>query len=171
MANSFQNEIPKARVNITLDVESNGAKTQKELPMKLLAMGDFSHGQAQEPLADRERIDINKNNFNEIMSALSPTVALQVNNKINPNQSTLNCHLSFQSIKDFAPEKIVERVPVLNKLLAMRHLLKDLKANVLDNQSFRKQLESILKDRDQTQSLTGELEQLMVETKLEGRDE
>lgn len=161
MANSFQNEIPKARVNITLDLDPNGAKVKQELPMKMLAMGDFSNGQSQEPLVDRRRIDLNKNNFNEVLSSLSPKVSIQVKNKINSEQDELQCDLTFKEIKDFSPEKIVEKVPALNKLLAMRHLLKDLKASVLDNQSFRKKLESILNDEQQTKSLTSELKQLM----------
>jgi len=129
--------------------------------MKMLAMGDFSNGQSQEPLVDRRRIDLNKNNFNEVLSSLSPKVSIQVKNKINSEQDELQCDLTFKEIKDFSPEKIVEKVPALNKLLAMRHLLKDLKASVLDNQSFRKKLESILNDEQQTKSLTSELKQLM----------
>lgn len=161
MAQSFQEEIPKARVNITLDVDTNGAKVKKELPMKLLALGDFSQGQAQEPLIDRKRVNLNKNNFSEVMSSFSPQLSLQVTNKINPSLNGLKCDLTFKSLKDFSPEKVVEQVPALNKLLAMRHLLKDLKASVLDNQSFRKKLESILKDESQTKSLGNELKQIM----------
>ena len=161
MANSFQNEIPKARVNITLDLDPNGAQVKKELPMKMLAMGDFSNGQAELPLADRQRVDLNKHNFNEVLSSLSPKLSIQIPNKINTEQDDIKCDLTFKELKDFSPEKIVERVPALNKLLAMRHLLKDLKASVLDNQSFRKKLESILNDEDQARSLSSELKQLM----------
>jgi type VI secretion system protein ImpB len=161
MADSFQNEIPKARVNITLDLDPNGAQVKQELPMKMLAMGDFSNGQAEDQLVDRRRIDLNKNNFNEVLSSLSPKLSIQVPNKITPNEDEINCNLTFKELKDFAPENIVEQVPALNKLLAMRHVLKDLKANVLDNQSFRKKLENILNDKQQTKSLSSELKQLM----------
>ncbi len=162
MANSFQNEIPKARVNITLDLDPNGAQVKQELPMKMLAMGDFSNGQAEELLGDRRRVDLNKNNFNEVLASLSPKLSIQVPNKINTEQDDLKCDLTFKELKDFAPEKIVEKVPALNKLLAMRHLLKDLKASVLDNQSFRKKLENILNDKQQTKSLSNELKQRIV---------
>jgi type VI secretion system protein ImpB len=167
MANSFQEEIPKARVNITLDVDTNGAQVKKELPMKLLALGDFSYGQAQGALSDRQRVNLNKNNFNEVLSSLSPKVSINVQNKINPTESDLKCDLTFKSLKDFSPERVVEQVPALNKLLAMRHLLKDLKASVLDNQSFRKKLEAILKDENETKSLGNELKQIMASSHRE----
>ena len=161
MGSSFQDEIPKARVNITLDIDTNGAQVKKELPMKLLALGDFSHGQANGALAERKRLSINKHNRDEVMSSLSPKLSLQVKNKIFPNQDEMSCHLRFNKIKDFSPEQVVRQIPELSKLLAMRHLLKDLKANVLDNQSFRKKLEMILNDENQTQSLRSELKQIM----------
>ena len=95
------------------------------------------------------------------MSSLAPTVKINVENKINPQDDDLSCELTFKSIKDFSPEKIVESVPTLNKLISMRNLLKDLKANVLDNQSFRKKLEMILQDEQQTKTLSQELKLLM----------
>ena len=160
MADSYQNEIPKARVNITLDLDTQGAQEKKELPMKLLAMGDFSQGQSTDPIADRKRVGITKINFNEVMSSFSPTVDIEVDNKIDPSKEPISCHLKFDEIKDFSPDKIVESVPELNKLLAMRHLLKDLKANIVDNHTFRKKLEAIFKDQDKSQSLVDELNRL-----------
>jgi type VI secretion system protein ImpB len=49
MAESFQNEVPKARVNIKLDLHTGGAQKKVELPLKLLVMGDYSNGQKQSP--------------------------------------------------------------------------------------------------------------------------
>ena len=72
MAKSFQKEIPKARVNITLDLETGGAKKKKELPLKVLALGDFSRGKTTGPVAERERIDINKNNFDNVGLTQNP---------------------------------------------------------------------------------------------------
>ena len=67
MQDSFQNEIPKARVNITLDVETSEGRKKKELPLKLLVMGDFSNGQTQGPIGQRERIGISRNNFDQVL--------------------------------------------------------------------------------------------------------
>ncbi|EKT64905.1 type VI secretion system contractile sheath small subunit, partial [Providencia alcalifaciens] len=39
MSDSFQNEVPKARVNIKLELHTGGAQKKMELPLKLLAVG------------------------------------------------------------------------------------------------------------------------------------
>ena len=55
-----------------------------------------------------------------------------------------NIQLTFQSMKDFTPEQVAAQIPQLKAMLAMRNLLRDLKANLLDNQTFRKELEKSL---------------------------
>ncbi|KKC62813.1 type VI secretion protein, partial [Citrobacter amalonaticus] len=35
MADSFQNEVPKARINLKLDLHTGGASKKTELPLKL----------------------------------------------------------------------------------------------------------------------------------------
>lgn len=48
---SFQSEIPKARINLKLDLHTGGASKKTELPLKLLVAGDFSNGQESAPLS------------------------------------------------------------------------------------------------------------------------
>lgn len=60
MGNSFQNEVPKSRVNLQLDLHTGGAGKKSELPLKLLAVGDFSNGKEQRSLSERNKININK---------------------------------------------------------------------------------------------------------------
>ena len=57
-----------------------------------------------------------------------------------------NIRLTFRNMKDFTPEQVARQIPQLTAKLAMRNLLRDLKANLLDNQTFRKALEKILLD-------------------------
>lgn len=159
MANSYQNEIPKARVNITLDVETQGGLQKKELPMKLLVMGDFSNGQSTDALADRKPVKIDKNNFEQVMSSHAPTAKFTVPNRLGHGGEEIACELTFNQMNDFSPERVAEAVPALNRLLAMRNLLKDLKASVLDNQTFRKELEKVLQDQQKTAALGEELSQ------------
>lgn len=163
MSKSYQNEIPKARVNIALDVETNGASERQELPLKLLAVGDYSAGKNTETVQNRERISINKNNFDSVMKDLSPEVNTSVENTLDENGGDLGVNLQFKSIKDFHPESIAKQVPELQKLVAMRNLLKDIKSNLLDNVQFRRELENILKDNPSLQGLKDELEQLTTE--------
>lgn len=161
MPDSFQNEIPKARVNITLDVETGEGRKKKELPLKLLVMGDFSNGKTQGPLAERERIDINKNNFDKVINEIAPELSFAVPNKIKNNGEELGVHLTMDSMRKFHPEEIIKQVPELSNLLAMRNLLKDLKANILDNATFRRELEKIMKNEAELKKLREQLSLLI----------
>ena len=152
---SFQNEIPKSRINITLEVETGGVRKKKELPLKLLVLGNFSNHSSQQPIAYRERISVTKADIDSVIQTLSPQ--LQYNISRTDQQAEHTIQLQFKSLKDFHPENITRQVPALKKLLAMRNLLKELKANVIDNQNFRKELENIIKNPEEFHQLQTEL--------------
>jgi len=160
MSESFQNEIPRARVNIKLDLLTGGARKKIELPLKLLSVGDFSNGRAEGPLSEREKINVNKNNFNSVLADLNPQVSLTVKNTLANDGSEENVKLSFKNMKDFEPEAIARQIPQLRAMLSMRNLLRDLKSNLLDNVTFRKELEAILKDPMLSDELRSELNAL-----------
>ncbi|MDR0806465.1 MAG: type VI secretion system contractile sheath small subunit [Enterobacteriaceae bacterium] len=160
MADSFQNEVPKARVNIKLDLHTGGAQKKVELPLKLVVMGDYSNGQEQRPLSEREKVNINKNNFNSVLTEFSPSLKLTVENTLAADGSDENVNLSFNEMKDFEPEQIARQIPQLRAMLAMRNLLRDLKSNLLDNVTFRKELQNILKDPSLSETLRRELNAL-----------
>jgi type VI secretion system protein ImpB len=160
MSNSFQNEIPKARINLKLALHTGGAQKKTELPLKLLVAGDFSHGQETAPLSEREKVNINKNNFNSVLQDFSPTLNLAVENTLAGDGSEENVRLTFQDMKDFTPEQVARQIPQLKAMLAMRSLLRDLKSNLLDNQTFRKELEKILRDPALSNELRSELSAL-----------
>ena len=156
MADSFQNEVPPARVNIKLDLHTGNTKKKVELPLKLLAVGDYSNGKEQRPLSERSRINIDKNNFNGVMAELAPEVNFTVENTIAAEGSEERIRLSFSDIKDFEPEQVARNIPQLRALIAMRNLLRDLKSNLLANATFTKELEAILKDPALSQELRDE---------------
>lgn len=160
MSNSYQSEIPKARVNIQLSVHTGGAQKKVELPLKLMVVGDYSNGAEQRPLSEREKINVNKNNFDSVMAEFAPSVNLAVENTLAGDGSEENVSLSFTQMKDFEPEQVVRQIPQLKAMLAMRNLLRDLKANLLDNQAFRKELEKILIDPALSAELRSELSAL-----------
>lgn len=161
MADSFQSEIPKARINIKLDLHTGGAQKKVELPLKLLTVGDFSNGKATGALSERTKINIDKNNFNSVLADLNPQVNLTVKNTLSNDGSEENVQLAFQSMKDFEPEQIARKIPQLRAMLSMRNLLRDLKSNLLDNVTFRKELEKILKDPALSDELRKELNNLV----------
>lgn len=157
MANSFQNEIPKARVNIKLDLHTGNGQKKVELPLKLLVTGDFSNGLEQRPLSEREKVDINKNNFNSVLEKFNPSVNIAVQNTLAGDNSEENIRLTFKDIKDFEPEQVARQIPQMKALLAMRSLLRDLKSNLLDNSTFRKELQTILRDPALSNELRDEI--------------
>ncbi|EMH4165146.1 type VI secretion system contractile sheath small subunit [Pluralibacter gergoviae] len=160
MADSFQSEVPKARINLKLDLHTGGAGKKTELPLKLLVTGDFSNGQEKAPLSEREKQNINKNNFDAVLAEYAPQVKLAVKNTLAGDGSEENVDLTFRSMNDFTPEQVARQIPQLKAMLAMRSLLRDLKANLLDNQAFRKELEKILLDPALSAELRGELSAL-----------
>ncbi|MDM4095755.1 type VI secretion system contractile sheath small subunit [Klebsiella oxytoca] len=157
MGNSFQNEVPKSRVNLQLDLHTGGAGKKSELPLKLLAVGDFSNGKEQRSLSERNKININKNNFDSVMAELLPTVDLLVESTLSGEARIEDIKLNFGSVKDFEPEQVARNIPSLRALISMRNLLRDLKANLLDNVEFRRELEKIMKDPAMSSELRAEL--------------
>ena len=127
MADSFQNEVPKARINLKLDLHTGGASKKTELPLKLLVAGDFSNGQESAPLSERKKVNLNKNNFDSVLSEYSPKVSLTVKNTLADDGSEDNISLTFRSMKDFTPEQVSRQIPQLKAMLSMRNLLRDLK--------------------------------------------
>jgi type VI secretion system protein ImpB len=160
MAESFQNEVPKARVNIKLDLHTGGAQKKVELPLKLLVMGDYSNGQSALPLAEREKVSINKNNFDSVLADLNPKAKLTVENTLAGDGSELPIDLDFKSMDDFKPDVVAGKIPELRALMAARNLLRDLKSNLLDNAAFRRELEKILKDPMLSDRLRADLQKI-----------
>lgn len=153
MASSLNHEIPKARINIALDVITEGARKKKELPLKLLVIGDFSAGKTHGTVTERTRININKNNFSEVMKEVGPQLEFSVINKIYPQTEWLPVRLQLDSLSSFQPEFIAAQVPMLQTLMAMRNLLKELKSTLVDNHSLKQILGEIAKDKNQLKRL------------------
>jgi len=157
---SFQNEIPPARVNIQLSVDKGGAKKKVELPMKMLVMGDFTRKEDKTRISERERININKNNFGQVMESMDLGMEASVDNKLNPDGGALKVDLKFKDMNSFKPVEVAKQVPSLTNMMAARNLIKDLGSNLLDNREFRKRMEGILKDKTAMEGLKEELEKI-----------
>ena len=168
MAGSFQNEIPAARINLKLDVGKGDAKKKTELPLKMLVLGDFSMKNKGDRVVEREKISINKNNFEQVMESLDLNVKYNVENKLT-GEGDIGVDLNIKNLDSFKPENVAKNVPELSRLLAARNLLKDLKSNLLDNREFRLRLEEILKNPDSAKSLQEELLKI-VPSEVEGEE-
>lgn len=163
--NSYQNEIPPARVNIQLSVDKGYAQKKTELPLKLLVVGDFTQRKDSTRIAEREKININKNNFDQVMESLNLQVKANVPNRLKNDGSDLSVQLRMKDMKSFDPAEVVKQVPELSKLIAARNLIKDLGSNLLDNREFRKRMEAILKDQSAMDAILQELDTVAPEVK------
>ena len=148
---------PKERVNIVYKTEVNGQEKEVELPLKILAMGDYTLKPDDTPLEKRETININKNNFDDVMKSMGIELDFSVKNKIDENNEELPVHLKFEKMKDFSPDSIAQQVPELKKLMELREALIALKGPLGNIPEFRKKLEKIIEDPELREKLMKEL--------------
>ena len=151
--------VRKPRVHITYDVETEGAQISRELPFVVGVMGDFS-GDPTQPLrsmAERKFIQIDRDNFHDVLARMTPGVKLKVDNKLADDGSQMSVDLKFNSMEDFEPAKIVEQVPALKALMETRSKLRDLMTKVDRSEDLENLLEQVLKNDTDLKSLSGQL--------------
>src|SRR6516162_5595359 len=103
--------VRRPRVQITYDVETNGAMVKTELPFVVGVLADLS-GQPKEalrPLKDRKFVPIDRDNFNDVLAKSAPRLALKVQNRLTDEDSKLAVELNFKSIDDFEPARVAEQ--------------------------------------------------------------
>jgi type VI secretion system protein ImpB len=151
--------VRKPRVHITYDVETEGAEILRELPFVMGIMGDFSGDPTEplRPLSERKFIQIDRDNFNEVMARMTPGLNIRVPNKLADDGSEMAVALKFKSIEDFEPGRVAEQVPALKALLETRNKLRDLMSKVDRSEQLESLLEQILKSESELKSLSGEL--------------
>jgi type VI secretion system protein ImpB len=153
------NRVRRPRVHITYEVETEGAEIQRELPFVVGVLGDFSGDPTTplRPLSERKFIQIDRDNFNEVMAAMAPGLKLRVNNTLAGDGTELAVDLKFNSIDDFEPARVAEQVPALKALLETRAKLRDLMSKVDRSEELESLLEQVLKNETELKSLGSEL--------------
>jgi type VI secretion system protein ImpB len=151
--------VRKPRVHITYEVETEGAELVKELPFVVGIMGDFSGDPTQplRPLSERKFIQIDRDNFNEVMTRMTPGLNLRVDNKLADDGSEMAVALKFNGIEDFEPARVAEQVPALKALIETRNKLRDLMSKVDRSEQLESLLEQILTNENELKSLSGQL--------------
>ncbi len=152
-------KVRKPRVHITYEVETEGAAEVKQLPFVVGVMGDFSGDPTEplKPLKDRKFIQIDRDNFDQVMQRMSPGLKLRVENTLKGDGSEMAVDLSFRSMEDFEPGRVVEQVEPLRRLMETRNKLRDLMAKADGSEQLENLLESILQDENQIKALKAEL--------------
>ena len=149
---------PKERVNIVYRPATGDAKEEVELPLRILVMGDFTQSPDDRMLEEREPINIDKDNFNEVLKEQNIGLSLTVPNKVSGEpDDELSVNLNFESIKDFEPEAIARKTPELKKLLELREALTALKGPLSNVPAFRKKVQELVKDEAVREQLLKEL--------------
>jgi len=151
--------VRKPRVHIKYEVETEGAMVVKELPFVVGVLGDFS-GNSTEPLkpfGERKFIQIDRDNFDEVMRRMTPGLHMRVENTLQNDGSQMAIALKFEKLDDFEPAAVVEQVPVLKSLLEARNQLRDLLSKADRSEELESLLENILQNKTHLAALSDEL--------------
>ncbi|AKJ28552.1 type VI secretion system contractile sheath small subunit [Caldimonas brevitalea] len=163
---SVQKRLEKVRpprVQLTYDVEIGDAIEQKEIPFVTGVLGDFT-GQAnpdkpQPRLKDRKFVNVDLDNFDEVMAGMAPAASYRVKNKLSPEGGEFAVNLEFNKLEDFRPENVVEQVEPLRKLLEARTKLADLRNKLAGNEKLEDLLGEVLSNTERLQQLGQETKQ------------
>jgi type VI secretion system protein ImpB len=148
-------KIRPPRVQMTYDVEIGDVIENKELPFVLGVVGDFGGNSEveQKRLKDRKFVNIDRDNFDEVMKAVEPRVSCKVKNELTEEGGQFAIDLKFKSMEDFRPESIVQQIEPLQKLLEARTKLADLRNKLAGNDKLEDILHEVLSSTEKLSSL------------------
>ncbi|MCF6775356.1 type VI secretion system contractile sheath small subunit [Thiotrichales bacterium 19X7-9] len=151
---------PKERVNIVYSPATDGVEEDVELAMKSLVIGEFTPEVDPTPLVDRKAINVDKDNFNDVLKGQKLNLSINVKNCLEEDvaeDDELGVKLKFESISDFSPDGIVDQVPELRQLIELRDALKAVRSPLGNVPEFRKRLASIIENPETRTQLLDEL--------------
>jgi type VI secretion system protein ImpB len=149
---------PKERINIVYKPETGDAQEEVELPLKLMMIGDYTLRDDDTPVEDRKTINIDRDNFNDVLSKHNLSLDLNVPNQLSGEDGDeLPVSLKFETIRDFEPESVARQVPELSKVLDLRDALVALKGPLGNVPAFRRMIQAALSDDDARDKLLKEL--------------
>ena len=146
------------RVHITYDVEVGGAIELKELPFVVGVLGDFS-GKPEQPLPrlrDRKFIEVDRDNFDQVLAGMKPRLAYRVANKLEDNDTSMAVELRFNKMEDFEPDQLAQQVEPLRKLVEARERLSNLVNKMDGNDKLEELLQDVLANTDALKRLSSE---------------
>ena len=158
MPESIQHKLDRVRpprVHITYDVEIGDAIEMKEIPFVVGVLADLS-GKPDQPLPkmkDRKFIEIDRDNFDQVLEGMSPRLAFRVDNKLTDDDTKLAVELKFKSMDDFHPERIADQVDPLKKLVETRQRLSDLLSKMDGNDRLEELLQEVVTSTEKVEQL------------------
>lgn len=156
---SIQKKLQKVRpprVQMTYDVEIGDAIEKKELAFVTGVVGDFSGNSeiAMTKLKDRKFVQIDPDNFDEVMKGLEPRAVYRVKNELSDKGGEFAVDLKFKSMSDFRPESVVQQVEPLKKLLEARTKLVDLRNKLAGSEKLEDILNEVLSNTEKLAELS-----------------
>lgn len=148
-------KIRPPRVQMTYDVEIGDAVENKELPFVMGVVGDFAGKSEveQKRLKERKFVNIDRDNFDDVIKSVEPRAAFQVENTLSKDGTSIGVDLRFKSMDDFRPEAVVEQVEPLRKLLEARTKLADLRNKLAGNDKLEDLLSDVLNNTEKLTEL------------------
>jgi type VI secretion system protein ImpB len=143
------------RVQITYDVEKGDAIEMKEIPFVLGVLADLS-GKPAEPLPklkERKMVEIDRDNFNQVLDGMKPRLAFRVDNKLSDDDTAIAVELNFRSMGDFHPEKVAKQINPLRKLVEARERLSGLLTKLDGNDRLDELLQQVISSTDSLEKL------------------
>ncbi len=143
------------RVQITYDVEVGDAVQMKEIPFVVGVLGDLS-GKPDKPLPklkERKFVEIDRDNFNNVLKGMEPRVAYRVDNKLTEADAQVAVELRFESMDDFHPERVAEQVGPIRKLVEARKRLSEMLNKLDGNDKLDELLQDIISSTDSLEKL------------------
>ena len=150
--------VRRPRVHITYDVETGGAIEKRAIPFVIGIMADLA-GQPEKPLpplAKRKFVEIDRDNFDQVLAKMEPRVTLRVDNKLSDDDTKIPVELRFKSMEDFEPVSIAKQIEPLRKLLQTRDQLSNIVSSLQGNEKLDQLLQEVLQNTDALNSLRAE---------------
>jgi len=159
---SLQHKLDRVRpprVQITYDVEVGGAIELKELPFVIGVLGDFvgNPEEALPAMKNRKFVEIDPDNFNQVMAGMKPRLTFSTDNKLQDDGSKMGVELKFNSIEDFEPDNVARQVEPLRKLVEARRKLSDLRSKMDGNDKLETMLNDVISNADKQKELSDAL--------------
>jgi type VI secretion system protein ImpB len=142
--------VRKPRVHITYDVEVGDAIEQKELPFVVGVLADLAGQPKDAPakIKDRKFIEIDRDNFNQVLAGTKPRLAFRVPNRLANDESRIGVELEFKHMDDFAPEAVAQQVEPIRKLVEARQRLNELALKINSNDKLEELLQDVVQNTE-----------------------
>jgi type VI secretion system protein ImpB len=146
------------RVHITYDVETGGAIEKREIPFVVGVLADLSGMPEKQlpPLKERKFVEIDRDNFDQVLAKCAPRVAFKVENTLSNDDTLLGVDLRFNNMDDFRPAAVASQVPALRKILELRNALHNLRSSMIGNNKLESILQDVVANTEALQRISAE---------------